>query len=374
MAPFKARLFWDNIDPAKKLYSRFGFLNINIVGALRDLSQSQNITPPREMMKRLQWVLRNNASGYPGQTMADQMHQALRTLQEVYALGCKEKENGRYVTDLKLEKEGFTEEVYRRVLRQVCEFLAWAYGQVVPDRIQEMYKSVELDDIAVPQEELDRLSRQDLFDYPDTRFPLIFILDNALYMERNLSKMKDGLDDLIDEIRHSNQLKDCIEMYVATCGGKVTEVVGFANLRRQEAILEQLQLLPYGPCKMAEAITQALDKLEERISVMQDEDTNVDFYCPWMIILSDGRFRDDMTAVRERLQDMIDRERIQVYVRGVSEAAILDNLRSIAGDVKVLDSVNGFFKDVFVSIKKSEYSVPGGERFHLENQEGFKLK
>lgn len=306
--------------------------------------------------------------------MDDWISEALRTLNKVSALAWTEKQNGGLLTDEKLDTLGFPEAVYTKTLMQVSEFLACAYQLVVPEMVRDMCGSIELEDVVIPREEFERLSQQDLFDHPDTRFPLIFILDNALYMERNLEKLSDGLDSLIDEIRRSSHLQDSIEMYIATCGGKVTEVVGFANLRRQEAILDQMDLVAFGPCKMADAINLALDKLNERISVMQDKDTNVDFYCPWMIILSGGRFRDDMTEVSQKLQKMIDDEMLEVYVRGIGENADMDRLRSITGEAMALTSVNGFFKDVFTSLKKSEYSIPGGSRFHLTNQEGFSLK
>lgn len=374
MQKFNPRTFWDNITPTKKRFPRFLHLKTNLDSALRSLSQSQDISGSGEIKKRLRWVLKNLPGGYPGRDMDDQVSSALRTLQKVGTIGWEERSKGSYVTEEKLDALGFTEAVYLRTLRQVSEFFAWAFELVVPEIIRDMYSNIELEEVAIPREELERLSQQDLFDHPDTRFPLVFILDNALYMEKNLDKLWDGLDSLIEEIRCSSHLQDSIEMYIVTCGGKVTEVVSFANLRRQEAILDQMELVPFGPCKMADAISLALDKLNERISVMQDEDTNVDFYCPWMIILSGGKFRDDMTDVSQRLREMIDNEMLEVYVRGIGDNADMDRLRSITGEAMALTSVNGFFKDVFTSLKKSEYSIPGGSRFHLTNQEGFSLK
>ncbi len=374
MQKFNPRTFWDNVTLTKKRFPRFLHLKKGLDNALKALSQTQDWTGPGEIKKRLRWVLTNLPAGYPGKAMDDQISNASRTLQKVSALAWAEREKGSLLTEEKLDTLGYTETVYLRTLRQVSEFFAWAFDLVVPEIIRDMYGNIELEEIAIPREELERLSQQDLFDHPDTRFPLVFILDNALYMEKSLEELLDGLDSLVDEIRRSSHLQDSIEMFILTCGGKVTEVVGFANLRRQEAILDQMKLIPFGPCKMADAITLALKKLNERISVMQDEDTNIDFYCPWMIILSGGKFRDDMTEVSEQLRKMIDDEMLEVYVRGIGKNADLDRLRSITGEAMALTSVEGFFKDVFTSLKQSEYSIPGGSRFHLTNQEGFSLK
>jgi hypothetical protein len=93
-----------------------------------------------------------------------------------------------------------------------------------------------------------------------------------------------------------------------------------------------------------------------------------------MIVLSNGKFAEDMTAVSDQLQERISQRKLMVYWRALSHDANMEVLSQLpaqdSGKVKVLEYVNGFFKDINNSLKSASCSVPG---YHvdLENKSGF---
>ena len=225
-------------------------------------------------------------------------------------------------------------------------------------------------------EDIEKLSLFDLADNPTSRFPTIIIIDNSLYMgEGNiLEELHRGLKGLFQEINDSKTLSGAIELYIATCGGGPNEIVNFATIERQEKILSNMTLRPYGRCMMGATINMALDKLEERINLMKNGEIDVAYYCPWMIILSNGKFVDteELDIAYSRINALKQNRDIQVYPIGLTPSANLNTLKKLdETEASILTSVNGFFSDVFVSLNMSESSTPGGERVSLVHKQGF---
>jgi uncharacterized protein YegL len=184
-------------------------------------------------------------------------------------------------------------------------------------------------------------------------------------MNSYLKRMEDeGLAPLFDEIYATQTLAVSMELYIATCGGGFTEKVAFATIDRQKPILDALELKPYGLSRMGETICHALDKLQERISIMRNPDYGVSYFKPWLIVLSNGKFKDpQMDEAYRRVKQMQDDRELYVLPIGISKQADMENLRQLSPSAFYLEdtSLHGLFKDVFISLKKSQYSQPGGD-------------
>lgn len=365
---FNPQRFWDNIDPTKNRYMRFQNLSYNFRKALQSLTNNSSYKNS-EMMK--DFIYMKKGVGFIQKT---NFFNLCRTMDKLWIEVFSNKGN-RY-TDDDLTQIEFNEGKYKLLLKQFSEFLAWAYGVVIPNTIVEMYK----EDIVMPkdideiQAELEHLSIDDLADNPGNRAPILFIIDNSLSMEGDaFEQLQYGLNGLFDELEADVNLKYTVELYISTSGNGPNEIVNFATIDRQRQILNAMELKCKGKCLMGATINIALDKLEERISIMKNGDIDVAYYTPWLIVLSNGKFRDDMEDVFERIQDLREKHELQVYPIGLNKNANMDALRKLdEKEAKILTSVNGFFKDIFSSLKMIEKSTPGGERVTLVHQEGFK--
>lgn len=374
MTNFNPRSFWDGIDLKRNRYSRFGYLYINMKNALNDLSKESGLPKDVKTKDSLRWILRKSGRGKAGRTTEDNFFKMCRDLGQYSYMHYLANEDNRKLTDYDLDENDLTEDVYLKSLKTLSEFLAWAYNLQIPNSIVSICSQIEneTDPMELEKELAQLNSEKDLSDNPSPRFPAIIIIDNSLYMEKRLGNLEEGLQGLFNEIRDDARLAGAIELYIATCGGTVTEIVDFSTIDRQELRLDSLNLLPYGKCKMASAINMALDKLNERIYKMKNEDFDVEYYCPWLIILSDGKFGEDMTDVCQRLNHLKEDEEIQVYPIGVTSKAKLDQLKKLdEEEAGILGSVNGFFTDVFNSMKFSQNSSPGGTRVSIVHQDSF---
>ena len=381
------RYFWDNLDMKKDLSARYSFICRFFHLMLLDLSKNSGIVNgPRAKANRINWILQHNPNGFPGDELQKQIMSARVKLANFSRLnyvadknegkaGDKKTDNEeRRATNDELIEYGLDERTFVAVLEAVSHFCAWAYNLEIPPRIQEILSSMESDENAagegIPQSELDDVSVDDMANKA-YRFPFIIIIDNSISMGEigRLEKLQQGLNDLYGKIEMSSILRSRVELYVATCGGGANEIVNFAMIDRQMVPLNQLILSPFGACKMASTIDMALDRLKVRLDMYSDASHDIRYFRPWMLILSDGKFKEDMSKVIDRINK--DFSKLQVYVRGLSGKANMDNLRLLDPHAAILNSLDGFFKDVFVSLKRIQTSIPGGERIHLINQQGF---
>lgn len=374
MNNYNPRSFWDGVDLTKKRFSRFGYLFINMKKAFKDLSKGSGLPEKTKQKEVLRWILRNSERGFAGRLTEDKFFQMCRDLTIFSSMSYQAKNEERSLTDQDFDDKGLTEDVFLADLKYLSEFLAWAYNYQIPASINDLCsKAATPKDPLELEKELAQLnSDKDLSDNPSPRFPAIIIIDNALYMEKRLGNLENGLQKLFNEIKTDARLAGAIELYIATCGGGATEIVDFSTIDRQEFRLNELDLVPYGKCMLASAINMALDKLNQRIDKMKNEDVDVDYYCPWMIILSDGKFGENITEVCKRLERMKNEEEIQVYPIGITNKAKLDQLKRLdATEAGILGSINGFFTDVFNSMKISQNSSPGGTRVSIVHQDSF---
>lgn len=369
---FNPRAFWECIDNSRPLYSKIYFLwaNMNnMMGTLTD-AEFSNLQPKPGLLsnQRLKWVLENHGSSMPGQDSITQFRK-LRTQLEKFGK-LRWANEGKVFSDTDMQNEGFDENVYLEILWRMSQFIVWAYeGLVIPEKIERMCEEV-IDpivdpDLVILQAELEKLSEQDLADNPGNRFPCIILIDNGLNMNSYLKQLGDeGLAPLFDEIYATQTLAVSIELYIATCGGGFTEKVAFATIDRQMPILDALELNPYGLSRMGEAICHTLDKLQERISLMRNPDYGVSYFKPWLIVLSNGKFKDPlMEEAYRRVKQLQDDRELYVLPIGISKQANMENLRKLSPSAFYLEdtSLQGLFKDVFTSLKKSQYSQPGGD-------------
>ena len=374
MNSFNSRAFWDGVDLNKRRYSRFLYLFINMKNAFKDLAKKSGLPEKTKQKEVLRWILRNSGREYAGRITEDKFFQMCKNLSLFSYISSQAKKEDRSLTDAEFDEKGLTENIYLTDLKYLSEFLAWAYNLQIPNSINDICSRLEVskDPLELEKELAQLNSDRDLSDNPSPRFPTIIIIDNALYMEKRLENLENGLQKLFGEIKSDARLAGAIELYIATCGGMATEIVDFSTIDRQEFRLNDLDLIPYGKCMMASAINMALDKLGQRINKMKNEDVDVDYYCPWMIVLSDGKFGEDITEVCKRLEHMKNEEEIQVYPIGVTNKAKLEQLKRLDPvEAGILGSINGFFTDVFNSMKFSQNSSPGGTRVSIVHQDSF---
>lgn len=366
---FSGREFWAEVEAMEKapIYKRWDKLNNWWFNMLRDIN-GVDMGYPQVM---LDTYIKNNGSRM-GVQMQNNLH-ALQGSTNSFFRNVKKPNqmNGvPYSTNEEMKEKGFTEAEYLKCIKIFSEFITFAYPNecpIIPDKIVEMYSNIEID-----EPDWTELSLKDLADNPKDRVPVIFIIDNALYMEGIgddcFTTLKDTFRKFINDIDESAQLSEAVELFVATCGGGFKQIVDFGAIKHQKVdLLTMSSTLPArGRCRMGEAINSALDRLESRIKQYRDE--AIRYYCPWLMVLSNGSFVDmeSNAEAYERLQRVKESGEIKVYPVCVTKEANLANLKKLdSKEAGIPDSLEGFFKDVFMSLMASQHSQPADNQVNL---------
>ena len=369
------RAFWDQLDLTKTLYSRFDYVSTYFDKIIEDLAQESKLPNIQGVkMKRFLWVM-EHLPCVLGQELNTEVFEARKRLGTFYKLKIEAKKKNVSVTEEDLYLDGLTEEMYLKTLSCISRFCALVYNLEINPHVLEIIKDVTDDEksdrISIPMEELEMSGEDELAENKSYRFPFVIIIDNSISMQENkrFESLQRGLKELFDRIYSHTVLSSRVELYVATCEREPKEIVNFAMIDKQIITLNQLNLTQNGPCRMATTIEMALDRLKARLDLYSDSSYDIKYFRPWMLILSDGKFKEDMSKAIERIHK--DFDDLQVYARALSSKAKMDNLRLLDPHAAILESLEGFFKDVFVSLKRIKYSHPGGERVSLINQLGF---
>lgn len=367
---FSGREFWAEVEAMEKdgLYKKWKILNSKWYHMLREINNEQDYPQARILLEK---YIKNK-----GQQMGCEMINNLNTLRETlfrFHINVSEpnkQEGVKFVGDAEVIEKGFTEAEYLKCIKIFSEFITFAYPIAcpnIPDNIVEMYSSIKFD-----EPDSTELSLKDLADNPKDRVPVIFIIDNALYMEGigddSFTTLKDTFRKFINDIDESAQLSEAVELFVATCGGGFKQIVDFGAIKHQKVdLLTMSSTLPArGRCRMGEAINGALDRLESRIEQYRDE--AIRYYCPWLMVLSNGSFVDmeSNAEAYERLQRVKESGEIKVYPVCVTKEANLANLKKLdSKEAGIPDSLEGFFKDVFMSLMASQHSQPADNQVNL---------
>ena len=361
--------FWDNVEMNKTLFYRFHKLNKLFIQTIMDLSKDSDIMVGKiEKAKRFDWIINQFSKRSPGPSAKKDLLSVKHTLGRYSALCYMADKNETSVSTQQMEERGLDETVYAETMGKLSSFLAWAYNLVVPKKIRKIYdKHQEVEDVIhIPAFELAQVGEDDLANNISCRSHNIIIIDNSISMGEShcLNTIKRGLTEFVHKFHNSPNLSRCMELYVATCGGEITEITNFTMIEEQIRTFDELVLKPYGQCKMADAINLALNRLQERIDKLSDPYYGIKYYKPRMFILSVGNFKGDMQKAISRIHEQS--SDIQVHAIGIGKTAQMDNLKALDPEAVMLNNLDGFFENVLMNRRKTKTSIPGCQ--HVSRQ------
>ena len=148
-----------------------------------------------------------------------------------------------------------------------------------------------------------------------------------------------------------------MEVAIVTFGGRVTRLVEFVTATK----FEPPTLQPIGGTPMGEAITTALDMIEERKASYREH--GIAYYRPWAFLITDGEPNDHWKPVISRVQDGEKKKSFCFFAVGV-EGANMNVLEEIC--VRKPLWLQGMkFRELFSWLSNSQQAVsrssPGDE-------------
>lgn len=192
---------------------------------------------------------------------------------------------------------------------------------------------------------------------PDPRCSVVLVLDCSSSMAEKLEgedkspleALNDGLDVLVTELNRDQLAKQRVEISIVTYGSQVNEPTPFSTIDK----LVIPNLAPSGITSTGAAVVTALDALNAKKS--EYKANGIDYYRPWVLLITDGRPTDDITEAAARVKAEEAAKRLAFFAVGV-EGADFDKLSQISTREPM--KLQGMkFNELFVWLSASQAAV-----------------
>lgn len=191
----------------------------------------------------------------------------------------------------------------------------------------------------------------------DPRCPVVLVLDASSSMAEPrpgesltpLEHLNNGLDTLVTELNKDPLARRRVEISVVAYGTSVQPATPFATV--DNLVLPILE--PAGITSTGKAVEVALDAIEARKKSYKDN--GIQYFKPWILLITDGLATDDVTAAATRVKDAEARNSVAFFPVGV-DGADMDALSKLsAREPLMLKGLN--FEELFVWLSASQSAV-----------------
>jgi uncharacterized protein YegL len=206
-------------------------------------------------------------------------------------------------------------------------------------------------------------SKVEFAENPEPRVPCVLIVDTSTSMQGpRIAELNKGLQLYRQELLSDPLATKRVEVAIVTFGGRVTRLVEFVTASE----FDPPQLEVIGGTPMGEAITVALDMIEERKGSYRE--AGIAYYRPWAFLITDGEPNDHWKAVISRVHAGEAQKSFCFFAVGV-EGANMQILEEISVR-KPLWLQGTKFRELFSWLSNSQQAVSRsspGEEVPLED-------
>ena len=220
------------------------------------------------------------------------------------------------------------------------------------------------------------LRQEDLVNNPTARVPVCLCLDVSGSMDGlPIRELNEGIRHFYEAIKADETALFAAEISVVTFGGynEAVCIEDFANIDRQSVpVVRAGGLTPLG-----EGVELALNLLERRKQEYKDK--GVDYYQPWLVLMTDGAPNGDPDVLREAIQQtvsLVKQEKLTVFPIGIGPEADMSMLGKFSPTRQPLRLQGLNFKEFFSwlssSVSRTSMSTPGEKvKLDVEGMQGW---
>lgn len=207
------------------------------------------------------------------------------------------------------------------------------------------------------QEEMLNIRKKELISNPTARVAVCLVLDTSGSMAgKPIEELNKGVKLFIEAIKNDDIAKYACEVAIVTFGGVVEVYCDFQNMEH----LEFQDLDADGGTPMEEAVLQALELLETRKK--EYVEAGVDYYQPWMVIMSDGQPDYPPEQSSAETYKMASNKKLSCFQLGIGDGADMQTLAKFSQrpSMRLKDlNFEGFFEWLSKSIQVVSQSTVG---------------
>ena len=213
------------------------------------------------------------------------------------------------------------------------------------------------------------LRTEDLVNNPTARVPVCLCLDVSGSMDGDpVNELNRGVQLFYDAIKEDEVAMYSAEICIVTFGGsRAVCLEDFGSLEMQP---DPPLLKADGMTPMGEAVNMALDLLDRRKKEYKDK--GVDYYQPWMVLMTDGSPNGDpreLTRAIQRTKELVVSKKLTVFPIGIGPAADMEILSQFSPERTPVRLQGVKFREFFSwlskSVSKTSQSMPG-EKIDLD--------
>jgi uncharacterized protein YegL len=176
-------------------------------------------------------------------------------------------------------------------------------------------------------------------------------------MGNKIDELNAAVSTFFRAIRDDEMASIAAEIAVVTFGDNVKKVLDFAGIERQQ--VPRFSADGYTP--MGQAVTMCLDMLEQAKRVYSE--MGVDYFQPWLVLMTDGEPTDDITTAVQRCQQMVNSRKLTVFPIAIGKDANLSKLGQFSPRLQPLriqaTDLKRFFSWLSKSVNAVSLSNPG---------------
>ena len=193
----------------------------------------------------------------------------------------------------------------------------------------------------------------DIMNTGEKHIACVLLVDTSGSMscENAINELNQGLREFGEALKMDSKAYGCADVCVISFNNTVQEEVPFSPAANFTAPT----LSAYGCTALNEAIITGLDAIEMR--KQEYKDIGVDYWRPWIFLLTDGLPTDDeyFESARTRIRDALDRKKINFFPMGIGPNADIAYLKQYTkdGSGMVLKANLNNFKEAFVWLSSS---------------------
>lgn len=202
------------------------------------------------------------------------------------------------------------------------------------------------------------LRQEDLVDNPTARVPICLVLDVSGSMGgAPIAELNEGVRLFFNGIRSDEVAQYAAEICVVTFGATVTKALDFMSIEHQQVPT----LVADGATPMGAGVNLGLDLLEARKEDYKR--AGVDYYQPWIVVMTDGEPTDDISAAAARISSLVAGKKLTVFPIGIGGGANMNKLGTLSPTRPPLRLQGLNFKEFFTwlsrSVSRVSQSMPG---------------
>jgi uncharacterized protein YegL len=152
------------------------------------------------------------------------------------------------------------------------------------------------------------LRTEDLLENPTPRVPICLVLDCSGSMSgQPIDELNKGVEQFFQAILDDEVARYSAELSVVTFGGSVSTLIDFNSLDK----VQPPHLHASGGTPMGEAVQKAIQLLDNRKNDYKN--AGVDYYQPWMVLMSDGAPTDSIEYSSKLACDLVNERKLTIF-------------------------------------------------------------